>query len=67
MLRALKSKISNSLIKHAHALLPVIISVYLLTGLFIFIFLQGNMNDWVSFMGSNAAMALLDVYIVAGV
>jgi len=67
MLRALKSKISNSLTKHAHALLPVIISVYLLTGLFIFIFLQGNMNDWVSFMGSNAAMALLDVYIVAGV
>ena len=66
MLRALKSKISGALNKRFRYFLPVIICVYLLVGLLLFIVLQGNMNSWVAFMGSNESMALLGVYAVAG-
>jgi hypothetical protein len=66
MLRALKSKISNFLSKDFRFLLPIIICSYLLVGLFLFIFLQGNMNDWEAFMGNDDAMALLGVYAAAG-
>jgi len=66
MLRALKSKLSDSLNKHFRHFLPIIICVYLLVGLLLFIVLQGNMNNWVAFMGSNESMALLGVYAVAG-
>lgn len=67
MLSALKSKINNSLTKNFRFFLPVIICLYLLVGLFIFVFLQGNLNDWVSYMGNEAAMALFGVYAVVGV
>ncbi len=66
MSRALKSKISNSLTKNFRSFLPVIICIYLLGGLFLFVFLQGNLNDWISFMEDNAAMALIGVYFLVG-
>jgi hypothetical protein len=49
------------------ALVPIIICIFLLSCLFVYIILQGNMQDWVSFMHGEASMALFGFYSVASV
>ena len=66
MVGASKSKVANWLGRNFSCFLPVIICVYLIVGLLLFVVLQGDLNSWVSFMGSTDAMALLGVYFVAG-
>ncbi len=46
---------------------PIIICIFLLTCLFTYLILQGDLQDWRSFMGGEASMALIGLYSVAGV
>src|SRR3972149_4735238 len=48
-------------------LAPIIVCTYLLVCLFVFLILQGDPNDWRSFMGGEASMALFGLYSVVGV
>lgn len=48
-------------------IVPVITCLFCLTCLFTYLILQGNMQDWRSFMGGEASMALLGLYTLAGV
>ena len=66
MVGASKSKAADWLSRNFSCFLPVIICVYLVVGLVLFVVLQGDLNSWVSFMGSTDAMALMAVYFVAG-
>ena len=49
------------------ALVPIIICIFLLSCLFVYIILQGNLQDWISFMHGEASMALFGFYSVASV
>ena len=53
--------------KRQLAIVPVITCLFLLTCLFTYLILQGNMQDWISFMGGEASMALFGLYSVAGI
>lgn len=46
-------------------LVPIIACIFLLTCLFSYIILQGNMQDWILFMGGEASMALFGLYSLA--
>lgn len=48
-------------------LLPIFVCLYLSTGLFIFIFFQGNLQDWYAFMRNDASMALFSLFCTTGV
>lgn len=47
---------------HRLVIIPIIACIFLLTCLFSYIILQGNMQDWISFMGGEASMALFGLY-----
>ncbi len=57
----------NGLTKRLHTFLPVLIAIYLIVGLGVFIIFQGDMNDWSSFMRSDAALTLFALYCILGV
>jgi hypothetical protein len=46
---------------------PIIVCAYLLACLFVFLILQGDPNDWRSFMGGEASMALFGLCSIVGV
>jgi len=54
-------------INHSGFLVPVMVCAYLLLCLFAFLAYQGNLNDWVAFMHSEASMALFGLYTIIGV
>ncbi len=43
------------------------VCLFLLAALFAFLVLQGDMNNWVAFMGGEASMALFILYTIVGV
>jgi len=47
------------------AIVPVVVCLFLLTCLFIYLILQGNMQNWIDFMGAQASMALFGLYSLA--
>src|SRR4030042_82065 len=46
---------------------PILVCAYLLFCLFTFLFLQGNMGDWIAFMHGEASIALFVIYCLVGV
>ncbi|MCW4002622.1 MAG: glycosyltransferase family 39 protein, partial [Candidatus Bathyarchaeota archaeon] len=46
---------------------PLLVCVFLLAALSAFLLLQGDMNDWVAFMGGEASRGLFAVYCTVGV
>jgi hypothetical protein len=45
----------------------VFVCLYMLFGLFAFLYLQGDMNDWYAFMRNDAHVTLFATYFLAGV
>ena len=52
---------------HQLAIIPVLTVSFLLICLFVYLILQGDMQDWPSFMGGEASMALFSLYSIIGV
>ncbi len=52
---------------HQLAIIPVLTVSFLLICLFVYLLLQGDMQDWPSFMGGEASMALFSLYSIIGV
>jgi hypothetical protein len=48
-------------------LFPIFVCLYLLTSLFIFIFLQGDLQNWYAFMRNDASVALFSLFCTTGV
>jgi hypothetical protein len=46
---------------------PIVVCIFLLICLFAFLFLQGDMNDWIAFMHGEASMFLFVSYCIAGI
>ena len=51
----------------ARAIVPIIVCLFLLTCLLVYLILQGNLQDWISFMHGEASMALFGLYSAASV
>ena len=62
-----KSKLEQTFREHFNVLVPFFVCVYLLFGLFAFLYLQGDMNDWYAFMRNDASVTLFATYCVTGV
>jgi hypothetical protein len=65
--RSLRNKVKAFLMKRLSVLVPVVICIYLLVGLFAFVLLKGDMNNWYAFMRNDAEVALFAMYCVIGV
>jgi len=61
------NKVKTALTKRLSVLVPIVVCVYLLTGLFVFVLLKGDMNDWYAFMRNDAEVVLFALYCVVGV
>ncbi len=61
------NKVKAALAKRLNVLVPIVICAYLLVGLFVFVLLKGDMNDWYAFMRNDAEVALFAMYCVIGV
>jgi hypothetical protein len=53
--------------KHFAVLVSVFVCLYMLLGLFAFLYLQGDMNDWYAFMRNDAHVTLFATYFGAGI
>jgi hypothetical protein len=61
------NKVKTALAKRLNVLVPIVICTYLLVGLFAFLLLKGDMNDWYAFMRNDAEVALFAMYCIVGV
>ncbi|MFC1487168.1 ArnT family glycosyltransferase [Thermoproteota archaeon] len=62
-----KSKLKQTFREHFNVLILIFVCVYLLFGLFAFLYLQGDMNDWYAFMRNDASVTLFTTYCVTGI
>jgi hypothetical protein len=53
--------------RHYNIFIPIIICLTFLLELFAFLYLQGDMNSWVAFMGGEASMGLFNLYCIIGI
>jgi len=61
------NKVKAALTKRLSILVPIVVCAYLLAGLFVFVLLKGDMNDWYALMRNDAEVALFALYCVVGV
>lgn len=62
-----KSRLVQTLREHFTVLVSVFVCLYVLFGLFAFLCLQGDLNDWYAFMRNDAHVTLFATYFLAGI
>ncbi len=63
----LRDTLRQYLEKHFATFASVFVCLYMLFGLFAFLYLQGDMNDWYAFMRNDAHVTLFATYFLAGI
>ncbi len=53
--------------RNHNILIPIIVCLTFLIELFAFLYLQGDMNSWIAFMGGEAPMGLFNLYCIIGI
>ncbi|HLN44808.1 MAG TPA: glycosyltransferase family 39 protein [Candidatus Sulfotelmatobacter sp.] len=63
----LRDRLQQNLDKHFPAFVSIFVCLYILFGLFAFLYLQGDMNDWYAFMRNDAHVVLFATYFLTGI